>query len=77
MFEEAAVDCGRAFADSRSGKRKGRKAGFPQFKRKNSTTPTFRLRNKVSKAGRPVIRLGDNGIPRSVNLTRHRNNPSP
>ena len=37
VFEEAAVDCGRALAawtDSRSGKRKGKQVGFPRFKRK-------------------------------------------
>ena len=50
VFEEAAVDCGRALAawsDSRSGKRKGKRIGFPRFKRKTaaarsvgSLTPT-------------------------------------
>jgi len=35
VFEEAAVDCGRALAawsDSRSGARKGKRVGFPRFK---------------------------------------------
>ncbi|MGW4534294.1 RNA-guided endonuclease TnpB family protein [Nocardia sp. NPDC004340] len=71
VFEEAAVDCGRAlsaFADSRAGKRRGRRVGFPRFKRKNSTTPTFRLRNRITKSGRAGIRVGDKGIPRSVVL---------
>ncbi len=71
VFEEAAVDCGRAltaFSDSRSGKRKGRRVGFPRFKKKNSTTPSFRLRNKISKSGCAGIRFGDNEIPRSVTL---------
>ncbi|MGH3644097.1 MAG: hypothetical protein ACRDUX_34335, partial [Mycobacterium sp.] len=38
VFEEAAVDCGRALAawsDSRSGKRKGKTVGFPHFKSKS------------------------------------------
>ncbi|WP_040855183.1 hypothetical protein [Nocardia niigatensis] len=71
VFEESAVDCGRAltaFADSRTGKRKGKRVGFPRFKKKSSTTPAFRLRNKISQAGRPGIRIDDNGIPRSVTL---------
>ncbi|MFE3258592.1 RNA-guided endonuclease TnpB family protein [Nocardia sp. NPDC059091] len=70
-FEEAAVDCGRAltaFADSRTGKRKGKEVGFPRFKGRISTTPSFRLRNRISKSGRAGIRVGDNGIPRSVTL---------
>ncbi|PSK30094.1 helix-turn-helix domain-containing protein [Nocardia seriolae] len=77
-FEEAAVDCGRAltaFSDSRTGNRKGKKVGFPRFKKKNSTTPAFRLRNRTSKAGRAAIRVGDNGIPRSVTLPRNRDDP--
>ncbi|MFD4440933.1 helix-turn-helix domain-containing protein [Nocardia sp. NPDC058519] len=55
VFEEAAVDCGRAlaaFSDSRTGKRAGKRVGFPRFKTKNTTTPTFRIRNKYTKAGR-------------------------
>src|SRR6201993_2239381 len=38
VFEEAAVDCGRALAawsDSRCGKRKGRRVGFPIYRRKH------------------------------------------
>ncbi|MFJ9364832.1 RNA-guided endonuclease InsQ/TnpB family protein [Nocardia sp. NPDC101769] len=42
--------------------------GDRRFKRKNSTTPSFRLRSKISKSGRAGIRIGDNGIPRSVTL---------
>ncbi len=71
VFEEAAVDCGRglaAFSGSRTGTRKGTKVGFPRFKKKYATTPSFRLRNKLSKTGRAGIRLGDNGIPRSITL---------
>ncbi|WP_069159623.1 RNA-guided endonuclease TnpB family protein [Nocardia altamirensis] len=71
VFEEAAVDCGRAltaFSDSRTGKRRGKKVGFPRFKKKNTTTPSFRIRNKTARSGRTAIRVGDNGIARSVTL---------
>ncbi|MFI7669161.1 RNA-guided endonuclease TnpB family protein [Nocardia sp. NPDC049526] len=70
VFEEAAVDCGRglaAYSDSRTGKHKGTRVGFPRFKKKHVTTSSFRLRNKLSKTGRAGIRLGDD-IPRSVTL---------
>lgn len=52
VFEEAAVDCGRAlmaWSTSRSGTRKGRRMGFPKFKKKTGITPSFRLRNKHRK----------------------------
>src|SRR5882757_9397594 len=42
VFEEAAVDCGRALAawsDSRCGKRTGKRVGFPRFKKKTGVTP--------------------------------------
>ncbi|WP_280400179.1 RNA-guided endonuclease InsQ/TnpB family protein [Nocardia carnea] len=71
VFEEAAVDCGRAltaWSDSRVGTRRGRRAGFPKFKKKHTSTPAFRLRNRHSKGGRPSVRVGDHGIPRSVTL---------
>ncbi|MFQ6225875.1 RNA-guided endonuclease TnpB family protein [Nocardia sp. NPDC002869] len=71
VFEEAATDCGRglaAWSDSRSGKRRGRTVGFPRFKKKTTSTASFRLRNKHAKTGRPAIRVGDNDLPRSVTL---------
>lgn len=70
VFEEAAVDLGRglkAWSDSRSGKRKGRSVGFPRFKKKTTSVPSFRLRNKHPKGGRAAIRVGDER-PRSVTL---------
>ena len=70
VFEEAAVDLGkglRAYSDSRS-LRKGKRHGFPRFKKKTGSVPSFRLRNKHSKDRPPAIRLGDNGRPRSVTL---------
>ena len=71
VFEEAAIDCGRALAawsDSRRGRRKGPRVGFPKFKRKVDSALTFRLRNRQRKGRRPAIRVGDNGQPRSVTL---------
>lgn len=71
VFEEAAIDCGRAltaWSDSRDGKRKGHRVGFPQFKRKAGSAQSFRLRNKQRRGRRPAIRVGDNGQPRSVTL---------
>jgi putative transposase len=70
VFEEAAVDCGRALAawsDSRSGKRNGRRVGFPRFKKKTGAVPSFRLRNKYPKGGKPAIRVGEAHL-RSVTL---------
>jgi putative transposase len=73
VFEEAAVDCGRALAawsDSRSGKRAGKRIGFPRFKRKTGVTPSFRLRNKFGQSRPSAIRVGDNDRPRSITLPR-------
>ncbi len=70
VFEEAAVDLGRAlaaFSDSRRGRRAGRRVGFPRFKRKASTVASFRIRQKASGPGRAGIRLGEAG-PRTVRL---------
>ncbi|MDD7811904.1 hypothetical protein PP713_04910 [Mycobacterium sp. CSUR Q5927] len=64
VFEEAAVDLGkglRAWSDSRCGNRRGKRVGFPRFKKKTTAVPSFRLRNKHLKGGRPAIRVGDNG----------------
>ncbi len=71
VFEEAAVDLGKglkAWSDSRSGKRRGKRVGFPRFKKKTNTTPSFRLRDKHPKGGKPAIRVGDGNRPRSVTL---------
>lgn len=71
VFEEAAVDCGRALAawsDSRSGKRKGKRVRFPRFKKKTGQIASFRLRNKHPKGRPPAIRVGENNRPRSVTL---------
>jgi putative transposase len=71
VFEEAAVDLGRALAayqDTKTGKRKSRRVGFPRRKRKGHCRDSFRLRNKTARGGF-CIRVGD-GHPRSVTLPR-------
>jgi putative transposase len=71
VFEEAAVDLGKglkAWSDSRSGKRKGKRVGFPKFKRKTAALPSFRLRNKFPRNRPPAIRVGENNHPRSITL---------
>jgi putative transposase len=71
VFEEAAVDCARglaAWSDSRLSRRRGQRVGFPRFKKKNCATPSFRVRNKYPKGGKPAIRVGDLNRPRSVTL---------
>ena len=70
VFEEAAVDLGRALAayeQSRTGKRKGHRVGFPKRKRRGRCRDSFRLRNKQSKSGSFSIRVGEDH-PRSVTL---------
>lgn len=71
VFEEAAVDLGKglkAWSDSRSGKRKGKRVGFPRFKKKSGEIASFRLRNKHPKGKPASIRVGDDNRPRSVTL---------
>jgi putative transposase len=72
VFEEAAVDLGKglkAWSCSRSGKRRGKRIGFPRFRKKTGAVPAFRLRNKHPKnGGKPTIRVGDNDRARSVTL---------
>ncbi len=71
VFEEAAVDLGKglnSWSDSRTGKRKGKRVGFPRFKKKTADIPSFRLRNKHPKGKPPAIRVGDNNRPRSITL---------
>jgi len=70
VFEEAAVDLGRAlvaFSASKKGGRRGERVGFPHFQKKSQGLESFRLRNKVSSRGRSSIRLGEKG-PRSLTL---------
>jgi putative transposase len=69
VFEEAAVDLGRAlsaYAETKAGRRKDR-VGFPRRTRKGRCRDSFRLRNKQGKGGRYNIRIGE-GHPRSLTL---------
>jgi putative transposase len=72
VFEEAAADLGKglgAWSDFRSGKRKSKRVGFPRFKKKTGDIPSFRLRNKHRKGGKPpAIRIGEHHRPRSITL---------
>jgi putative transposase len=71
VFEEAAVDLGtglKYWSDSRSGKRKGKRVGFPRFKKKTAVVASFRLRNRHRKGRPPPIRVGDNNRGRSITL---------
>jgi putative transposase len=72
VFEEAAVDLSRAlsaYGQAKSGNHKGRRAGFPRWKRKGHCRDSFRLRNKHGRGGTLSIRVGE-GDPRSVTLPR-------
>ena len=70
VFEEAAVDLGRAlgaFSASKKGTRRGERVGFPHFQKKSQGARSFRLRNRVSRTGRHDIRVGEQGS-RSLTL---------
>jgi putative transposase len=70
VFEEAAVDLGRALAaylGSRNRTRKGRPVGFPRRKRRGRCRDSFRLRNRKRTNGRQTIGVGL-GHPRAVTL---------
>jgi putative transposase len=73
VFEEAAVDLGRAlsaYAQANNGSRKGPWVGFPRRKRKGRCRDSFRLRNRQGKSsGACSIRVGA-GRTRSVTLPR-------
>jgi len=70
VFEEAAVDLGRAlsaYSHAKTSNRKGRRFGFPRWKRKGRCRDSFRLRNKHATGDKFLIRVGE-GHPRSVTL---------
>jgi putative transposase len=71
VFEEAAVDLGRAlaaYARAKDGKCRGSRVGFPRLKKKGRCRDSFRLRNKVDRrTSRASVRVGE-GHPRSVTL---------
>jgi len=61
VFEEAAVDLGRAleaFSKGKKGERRGKRPRFPRFKNKATARQSFRLRNKTS-GNRATIRVGE------------------
>jgi putative transposase len=63
VFEEAAVDLGRAlaaYAKADSGTIQGHRSGFPRPKRKGRCRDSFRIRNRISRSGRCHIRIGEN-----------------
>jgi putative transposase len=69
VFEEAAVDLGRAltaFSDAKV-RKQGCNVGFPKPKKKGRCRDSFRLRNKIRPSGSSLIRIGDR-YPRSVTL---------
>jgi putative transposase len=71
VFEEAAIDLGRAltaYSESKTGRRAGRRVGFPRFKRKGRAKESFRLRNKLRKNGTPSIQVGTADDPRTIVL---------
>jgi putative transposase len=64
VFEEAAVDLGRAlvaFSASKKGTRRGERVGLPHFLKKGEGPESFRLRNRVSTSGRSSVRVGEIG----------------
>jgi putative transposase len=70
VFEEAAVDFGRALAayrDSRNRTRRGPPIGFPRRKRRGRCRDSFRLRNRTRANGRQLIGVGQDH-PRTVTL---------
>jgi putative transposase len=63
VFECAANDYGVAvknWRESRTGKRKGKKVGFPRPKKKFKSTPSFRLRNR-NKPGKVIQAIRTDG----------------
>lgn len=72
VFEEAGADLAaalKAWGESRRGNRAGSSVGYPRFKKKNRTAPSFRFRNNYPKGTRPPIRVGDVSA-RTVTLPR-------
>nr|WP_275941554.1 RNA-guided endonuclease TnpB family protein [Planosporangium mesophilum] len=60
VFECASVNAAQAlanFSDSRSGKRAGKTTGFPRFKPKHKSVPSFRLRNRAMPGKAQQIRV--------------------
>lgn len=60
VFESASGNAATAlknFTESRGGTRAGKPAGFPKFKSRHKTTPSFRLRNRAKVGASQAIRV--------------------
>jgi putative transposase len=60
VFETASVDAAQALANwsnSKKGSRQGPRVGFPRFRAKHRTTPSFRLRNRAPEGTTQSIRV--------------------
>ena len=71
VYEEAALDLGRAleaFSAWRRAERKGKRPNMPRFKKKQTARRAFRVRNKGS-GTKSAIRLGEE-LARSVRLPK-------
>lgn len=70
VFEEGAVDLGRALAAFSAGRTAGSHAvGFPKFKSRYDARQSCRTRNKGA-GNRASIRIGAEGAPRSIRLPK-------
>ena len=68
VFEAASGNAATAlknFTESRNGTRAGKPAGFPKFKARHKTTPSFRLRNRAKVGASQAIRVTG---PKAVRL---------
>lgn len=70
VFETASVNAAQAlknWADSRTGARAGKAAGFPRFKSRRKTTPAFRVRAKYREGSAPSVRPAS---PRTIRFPK-------
>ena len=68
VFECASVNAAQAlanFSDARTGKRAGKAVGFPKFKSRHKSVPSFRLRNRSKPGTSQQIRVAG---PKSLRL---------
>jgi putative transposase len=68
VFECASVNAAQAlanFSDSRKGARGGKTVGFPKFKARHKSAPSFRLRNRSKVAASQALRVAG---PKSLRL---------
>ena len=70
VFECASVDAAQAlknWSESKRGVRQGKSTGFPRFKAKHRTTPSFRLRNRSQPGETQSVRFTD---PKNLRLPK-------